>query len=383
MTNPVDPNGSPAAAGEAALQRIVTDSAIRLGILGLLVYWSLTLIAPFITLVIWAVVLTVALYPVFAWLSRILGGREKLAAFLITVVMLIIVVGPVALLIAGLVEWLASLVQTMRNGSFTLPTLPEAIANLPMVGTRIAGFWQLATTNLAAALASIGPELVGAGRSVLGSLAGLGGSVLAFAASAIIAGVLFVPGPRLARAARRFATRVVAERGEGFIDMAGATIRNVSRGVIGVSLLQAILIGIGLMAAGVPAAGPLAIAALVLGIVQIGPGVVVIGVLIWSWSTQDPLTAGLLTAWLVPVTLVDNVLKPMVMAQGLRVPMLVILVGVLGGTLSYGLIGLFLGPIVLSVFYDLLVVWMESQPTHTDGTRTASKLDPGKRQERA
>ncbi len=338
--------------------RFVTDSAIRLLFLGLFAFWSLQLIAPFVTLAIWAVVLTVALYPIYAWLARVLGDRKKLSAFLITLVMLIIVVGPVGLLIAGLVDWMAVFVGKLGSGDFRVPQLPEAIQNLPIVGPKLHEFWVLATTNVADALSSVGPQLVDASKAVLGSIAGLGGSVLAFAVSSIIAGCLFVPGPKLAHAAGQFAERIIARRGRKFVEMAGATIRNVSRGVIGISLLQALLIGIGLIAAGVPAAGPLAIACLVLAIIQIGPGIVVIGVLIWSWSTQDTLTAALLTAWLIPAMFGDNVLKPMVMSKGLTVPMLVILIGVIGGTLAYGLIGLFLGPIVLSVFYELLVAWV-------------------------
>ncbi len=319
-----------------AAHRFVTDSAIRLLFLGLFAFWSLKLIAPFVTLVIWAVVLTVALYPIYAWLTRMLGGRKKLSAFLVTLVMLVIIIGPVGLLIAGLVEWMATLVGKLGSGNFHLPHLPDAIQNLPVIGTKIHDFWVLASTNLAGALSSIGPQLVDASKIVLSSVAGLGGSVLAFAVSSIIAGVLFVPGPKLAHAAGQFAERIIARRGRAFVEMAGTTIRNVSRGVIGVSLLQALLI--------------------------------VIGVLIWSWSTQDTLTVGLLTAWLIPAMLCNNVLKPMVMSKGLTVPMLVILIGVTGGTLAYGLIGLFLGPIVLSVFYELLVAWGQDQQDEPEKT---------------
>lgn len=353
--------------------RFVTDAAVRLLFLGLFAYWSLQLVAPFVTLVVWAVVLTVALYPIYSWLARILGGRKKLSAFIITLIMLVIVVGPVGLLIAGLVDWLATLVGKLSSGNFHLPDLPEAIKALPLVGPKIADFWALAAGNMASALASIGPQLIGASKTVLGSIAGLGGSMLAFAVSSIIAGVLFVPGPKLAHAAGTFAERIIARRGRTFVEMAGATIRNVSRGVIGVSMLQALLIGIGMIAAGVPAAGPLAIAALVLAIIQVGPGIVVIGVLIWSWSSQDTLTAGLLTAWLVPAMLCDNVLKPMVMSKGLSVPMLVILIGVIGGTLAYGLIGLFLGPIVLSVFYELLTAWVKDVTANEDAAEASEE----------
>jgi predicted PurR-regulated permease PerM len=166
----------------------------------------------------------------------------------------------------------------------------------------------------------------------------------------------------MAAAAGRFAARVVGPRGAEFVTMAGATIRNVSRGVIGVAVLQALAGGIVMAAAGVPAAGALAFAALLLAIVQIGPGPVFVGAIIWAWAALSPLGAIVFTVVMVPIMLSDNVLKPMLMARGLSVPMLVILVGVLGGTLSYGLIGLFLGPIVLSVFWELLAAWVAAPP---------------------
>ena len=155
------------------------------------------------------------------------------------------------------------------------------------------------------------------------------------------------------------ARRLSAGRGDLFVDLAGATIRNVSRGVIGVALLQALLIGIGLLAAGVPGAGLITFLALILAVVQIGPTILVIGAIIWAWSSLDTLGAVLFTAYMIPATLIDNVLKPIVMSRGLTTPMPVILVGVIGGTLSHGIIGLFVGPIVLAVAYELLVLWVQ------------------------
>ncbi|MCA8929431.1 MAG: AI-2E family transporter [Alphaproteobacteria bacterium] len=361
-----DPSTQPLPAAshrtDSEAQKFVVDSAIRIGVLGLLAYWSLTLVAPFLSIVVWAGVLAVALYPIFAWLARAMGGRRTLAAALVTLVLLLIVIGPVAALVASLIEWSAALVSKLQAGQIAVPLPPDSVRQWPLIGERAYAFWTLAADNLAGAALSIKPQLLKAGGTVLGSMAGLGLSALAFAASSVIAGCLLVPGPRLVAGARLLATRIVSSRGDRFVDMAGTTIRNVSRGVIGISLLQALLGGIGMIAAGVPLAGPLALAMLVLGIVQIGPGIVVVGVIVWAWSTLDPLAAGLLTAYLVPVALIDNVLRPIVMAKGLPVPMLVILVGVIGGTLSYGLIGLFLGPIVLSVFYELLVAWVRDRP---------------------
>ena len=181
--------------------------------------------------------------------------------------------------------------------------------------------------------------------------------MLKFVVSVVIAGFLFVPGPRLAAGARAFASRLIAPRGAHFVDLAGATIRNVSRGVIGVALLQALLAGIVLYVAGIPGAGLIAFVVLLLCIVQIGPAPILLPLLIWIWMTHATTFALVLTMLLVPIALIDNVLKPILMARGLTTPMLVILTGVIGGTLTHGLVGLFLGPVVLSVFYELVVAW--------------------------
>ena len=152
--------------------------------------------------------------------------------------------------------------------------------------------------------------------------------------------------------------------------MAGVTIRTVSRGVIGISLLQALLAGIGLFVAGVPAAGLITFAVLVLGIIQIGPSIVLIPLIIWSWVTMETTSALLFTVYFVPVNLLDNLLRPLVMGRGLTTPLPVILVGVIGGTLAHGIVGLFLGPIVLAVCWELLVVWT-AEPT-ASGTAPAA-----------
>jgi predicted PurR-regulated permease PerM len=155
-----------------------------------------------------------------------------------------------------------------------------------------------------------------------------------------------------------FSRRLNSLHGEEFVIQAGATIRAISRGVIGISVLQALLAGIGLVAAGIPQASLITFAVLVLGIVQIGPSIVIIPVIVWSWMKLDSTSALLFTAYMVPVNLMDNILRPIVMGRGLKTPMGVILIGVIGGTLAYGITGLFLGPIVLAVVWELSVAWL-------------------------
>ena len=152
--------------------------------------------------------------------------------------------------------------------------------------------------------------------------------------------------------------RAAPRMGEGFVDLAQGTVRSVARGVVGISLIQAILFGIGAIVADIPLAGLWTFVAFILAIVQIGPGLVIIPVIIFAWSSMDTLSAAILTAYMLPVMLLDNVLKPIIMGRGLPVPMLVIFIGVIGGTMAHGLIGLFVGPIVLAIGYELGRAWV-------------------------
>jgi predicted PurR-regulated permease PerM len=242
-----------------------------------------------------------------------------------------------------------------------IPSPPVSVKDWPLIGEPIYQFWDLASTNLSAAFATIIPQLKPLGGRLLRIGADTGLGIIKFLVAVIVAGFLFTPGPSLAAAVKRFSRRLNPERGEELVAQAAATIRAVSRGVIGISVLQALLAGIGLMAAGIPQASLIAFAVLVLGIIQIGPTIVIVPVIIWTWMTKDTTAALLFTAYMVPVNLLDNLLRPLVMGRGLKTPILVILIGVIGGTLAYGITGLFLGPIVLAVIWELMVAWIKEK----------------------
>jgi predicted PurR-regulated permease PerM len=242
-----------------------------------------------------------------------------------------------------------------------IPPPSEAVQAWPLVGEKIFEIWQLASTNLRDLVIEIAPHLKPLGSSLLAAAGSVGINLLKFTISLVISGFLFIPGPALIRSAKNVLGHFAAERGDEFIDLAGATIRNISRGIIGIAILQALLAGIGLLLAGVPAAGLFSFLVLLLGVIQIGPSVVIVPLIIWSWFAMDTKMAILFTLYMVPVNLLDNILRPLV-AKGLSTPMPVILIGVLGGTLAHGMIGLFVGPIVLSIAWQLLVAWTRDTP---------------------
>lgn len=354
--------------------------AVRLALLALLVYWSFVVIRPFVPILAWSVVLAVALYPVFGWLSRLLGDRPKLAATILTVINLGIVIGPATWLGLGAVDGLRSFAAQLSAGTLTLPSPPDAIKAWPVVGEPLHGFWQQASTNLRALLGQVAPQLKPLAGTMLGLAGDAGVGTLKFLVAVALTGFLFPAGPRLVDAGKRFLSRVVAERSVDFLALAGATIRSVAQGVIGIAVAQGLVVGIILKFADVPRAGLLAFLVMMLGILQIGSAIVVIPVLIWIWATKSFAAALLITLCILPASLADNVLKPIVMGRGLTTPALVIFIGVIGGTLAHGIVGLFIGPIILAVVWELLTAWVRDEelvtvPVETDAAGKDNQLE--------
>ncbi len=348
--------------GQTSGDRLVAtwvDLIIRLGVLGILLYWAFLILQPFITIAIWSVVLTVALYPMYDWIVALFGGRRRLAAAVLTVLSLLVVIGPATWLILGLIDSLRTVSERLDLSTLVLPPPPDTIRSWPLIGEPLYQFWDLASTNLAEAFAKVAPLLKPFGSTLLHIGAGAGTGALQFFIAIVVAGFLFSPAPMLIDAVRMFSKRIASGRGEEFIQLAGGTIRAVARGVIGISALQAFFAGLGLAAAGIPGASLITSAVLILGIIQIGPTIVIVPLIIWSWWSMETTTALLFTAYMIPVNLLDNILRPFVLGRGLDTPVLIILIGVIGGTISDGITGLFLGPIVLAVIWNLLMAWIK------------------------
>jgi predicted PurR-regulated permease PerM len=335
--------------------------AIRLGLLACVIYWSYILILPFVPILLWSAILAVALYPVFDALARLLGGRPIVSATLITILGLAVMIGPASWLVFGLVEGVRMVADQLGSGSVSVPAPNPAVKDWPLIGGTLFDLWQLASTNLAAALGKFSPYAKPVATTILSTLGGVGIEILKFLVAVIVTGFLFIPGPRLASSMRIFLSHVVPERSEEFVTLAGTTIRSVSRGIIGIAILQSFLAGIGFIVADIPGAGLFAFLILLLGVAQIGCAIILIPMIAWYWMTREPTAALLFTLYIVPVGFIDNALKPFVMGHGSRTPMVVIFIGVLGGTLAHGLIGLFIGPIVLAVGWELLAAWMRDE----------------------
>lgn len=336
----------------------IVQLVIRLGLLGLLIFWTFLVIRPFVPILSWSAVLAVAFHPVFAWLAQRLGGRPRTASAVLTLVTLGIVIGPAAWLGLSAVDGIRDLAGQIGSGDLALQAAPEQVKSWPLIGPQLYAIWNETYTNIRAAVREVAPYLKPLAGMMLSFAGDTGIGMLQFLLSVIVAGFLLPHGAQLVAALRGFLLRIVPGQSEHFLELAGATIRAVSQGIIGVAILQALLAGIGFKLAEIPSAGLLALVVLLLSIVQIGAAPVLLPVLVWIWMDKDVTVAVLLTVYLVVVGLLDNVLKPLLMGRGLTTPTLVILIGVIGGTLAHGIIGLFIGPIILSVAWELATAWM-------------------------
>lgn len=346
--------------GRAEIARFTIDVAVRLALIASVVYVSIALMRPVAPLIIWAIILAVAVYPLFALLRRRLRLHHGLAAALLSILLLVLLLAPAVILSASAIETLDSYARLLVGGKQVVPPPPESVRDWPLVGVRVYDFWLNASHDIRALLSAHVGQIASVGRWVGELAASVFFEVLQFTGAIVVAGVLLAYSDRLTGIVRELAGRVADARGRHFVEIAGSTIRNVSQGVIGVALLQSALIGVGMLVAGVPFAGAITFACLVLAIVQIGPNIVMIPVIIWAWMYLPAVSAALFTVYTVPLLLLDNVLRPILMARGLQTPMAVIIAGVICGTLAGGLIGLFIGPVVLAVFYDLLIAWVAS-----------------------
>lgn len=351
---------------KAEVTRFAIDLAVRIALIAGVVYASLLLLRPVAPLIMWAVILAVAVYPLFRVVRRRLGLRNGVTATLLSILLLVLLLTPVIVLAGSAIETLDAYAKMLLRGEHVVPPPPESVRAWPLVGDRVYDFWLRGSGDVSTLLSSHVGQIASLGRFVGRIAAGVVFEVLQFAGAIIVAGVLLAYAEKLSETVGGLASRIADARGRHFVEIAGSTIRNVSQGVIGVALLQSALLGIGMLVAGVPFAGAITFVCLVLAIVQVGPNIVMIPVIIWMWVDHPALVAALFTAYTVPLLLLDNVLRPILMARGLQTPMAVILAGVICGTLAGGLIGLFVGPVVLAVFYDLVTAWIaagRTQPT--------------------
>ena len=341
---------------QSSLRRII-DLIVRLLALSLLVYWCFLALEPFFSLMIWASVLAISLYPSFKKIKGWIKGKNTLAAVIITIVLLAILIVPPAWLIVSTGSDVKVLAENVKSGEIAIPPPTENVQEFPVIGKQVYHIWSLASTDLQAAVVQYQEQIKTTGAKLVAMVAGTATGLLLLAAAIIISGVLLAFAIPLGKFARVMFVRLAGPEGVELATMAENTVRNVTRGILGVAFIQSMLAGIGMAVAGVPLAGLWTVLCFFLAVVQISMLPVSIGVIIYAWSNFSTTAALLLTIWMLLVGISDNILKPIMLGKGAAVPMLVVFLGAIGGFIHSGFIGLFTGAIMLSLGYKLFMEW--------------------------
>ncbi|AGI23718.1 permease [Pseudomonas sp. ATCC 13867] len=359
---------------EKLLSRNLLDVLIRAGLILLLALFCFRIFHPFLDLMLWSVILGITLYPLHQLLSRVLGERPNSAATLIVLIGLVLLLVPVVVLGLSIADSVRDVVQGIQNRTLRIPLPPDSVATWPVVGQYIHAFWSRVATDFMGVVHQVAPHLQGFAKGLLAQAAGVGMSLMQFLAAFVIAGVIMAYGRQGTTTAQDIAIRISGpERGPGLAQLCTATIRTVAQGVVGVAFIQMLILGIGFIVMGIPGAGLLALGVLLLGITQLPVVLITIPAIVYVFATNDSLPVSILfTVWTVAGGLSDNVLKPLMFGRGVKVPMPVILIGALGGMLSNGIIGLFVGPVVLALGYELFMSWVRERETLAEPPVTPS-----------
>jgi predicted PurR-regulated permease PerM len=348
----------------ADIKRDLTRTTLAVLFIGALIATSFLVIRPFLPAIIWGSMIVVATWPVMLQLQARLWNRRPLAVTIMTIAMLLVLLLPLSLAISSIVENADQIAGWTRSlASFQMPPPPDWLGQVPLVGAAAVTAWQhLASTEIAAVAAKAAPYAGNATKWLIAQAGGVGSMLVHFLVTIIVAAILYARGENAAAALRRFSHRLAGERGEQSVLLAGQAIRGVALGVIVTALVQAAIGGIGLAIAGIPFATLLTAVMFMLCIAQLGPVFVLLPAIIWMYWNGEAGWATFLVIWSVPVCTLDNFLRPILIQRGADLPLLLICVGVIGGLLALGLVGIFVGPVVLSVTYSMLLAWMAEDP---------------------
>lgn len=337
------------------------DTLIRVGLISVMVVICYQVFSPFLKLIVWSIILAITLYPLHQRLARRLGGRQGLTSTIFTILGIAVIVVPTWLLMNSFADSIRGFIAAVQDNTLQIPPPPEGVQNWPVVGKNAYETWSQARADLPGLVQTMQPKIGELARSALSMVASLGGTMLLFLASFVIANIVMAYGNSASRGARAFFYRVAGStRGEALVKLALSTVKAVALGVIGVAAIQALLVGLALLVAGIRIAGVMAIITLVLGIAQVPALIVTLPVIIYIWASGDySSTAAIVNTIILLLTgMADNVLKPLLLGRGVAVPMPVILLGALGGMASGGILGMFVGATVLALAYELFRNWV-------------------------
>jgi predicted PurR-regulated permease PerM len=356
------------------------NTYINIVLLTLLLAWSFMIVKPFVTLIVWAIIVAVALYPVYQKLLGLTKGKKKgLVTSLFILVLLALIITPTINLTSSLIDSGQEIYTKFDEGNLKVPPPQEGVREWPFIGEKLYANWSQASSDLERFIVSYKDEIADSLSWFFGSFAGLLGSVAIGLFALIIAGVFMSSADSGYKAGVQFANRLRPGKGEEFMDMCKSTIRSVVKGILLVAIIQAVLAYIGFVVIGLPAASIFAILVLIFAIIQLPPLIAMIPAIAIVFSYADSTPAIIFTIYAFIVSISDSFLKPLLLGKGLETPMLVILIGALGGMMLQGILGLFIGPVVLAIAYNLYLAWVsfegEAAPAVPAKNKTKDKKD--------
>lgn len=353
----------------------ITRTTLAVLCIGILMAASFWIMRPFFTALIWATMIVVTTWPLMLGVQRRLLGKRALAVAAMTVALLLVFIIPFTLAVVSIVDRSDEIVAWSKSlATFTVPSPPAWVERLPLIGPKVAARWHNLTTvgqaELSERLAPHAKEIVSWLVAQAGSI---GMMLVQFLLTVIICAVLYANGEKAASGICLFARRLGGQNGEDAAILAAKAIRGVALGVVVTAVIQSLLSGLGLVVAGVPAPGLLTAVIFILCVAQIGPSLVLIPVIVWLYWSDQALWGTAMIVWTIFVGTIDNFIRPFLIKKGADLPLLLIFAGVIGGLIAFGVIGLFIGPVMLAVTYTLLGAWI------TQGGPEQGELQPEER----
>ena len=337
-----------------------TTQLFQLLLILLLLVWCFLIVQPFILLLIWAIILAVALYPLYQRVaSRFSEGKRKWATLLFTLVLALLLFIPIYYLVEAIVSSTSGIAEQLQQETLEIPGPDPSVAEWPLIGERLYQEWKGISDNTQQYVLDHKEVILDKGGSLISGLGSFFGSLILFVVSFLIAVVFMHNADKGRTAATAFLNKVVGDRAEDILTISRDTIRSVVKGILLVALIQTILALIGMKIAAIPAAGLFAFLVLVFAIVQIPVFLVLIIPIIISFTSLDTTPAVIFTIYMVAISMSDNILKPIFLGKGLQTPIIIILIGSIGGMLLHGIIGLFVGAVVLAVAHRLYTFWVQ------------------------
>jgi predicted PurR-regulated permease PerM len=359
--------------------RDLTRSTLSVGAIGALIVSTAWIVRPFVSAFLWATMIVISTWPVLMRLQARLWGKRGMAVFIMTVVLLLVLLVPLGFAVRALVsnsDRIAARVSSLDK--VALPPPPAWLSDIPLAGDKITAAWtRLAAQGPEGFAAQAAPYIRRFIQWLIAQMGEAGAMILQFLMTVIMCAVLYTTGETAARGVRKFATRLAGSNGDRAALLAAGAIRGVAMGILVTAFVQVLIAGAGLLIASTPGTPLLCAAILLLCLAQLGPGLIMVPAVIWEFSTGSTLSGSILLVFALVSMTIDNVVKPVLIKKGADLPLPLIFAGVIGGMISMGIMGIFLGPVILAVTYELLADWVENR-SEPDAD-TGSGVDVGPR----